>query len=177
MIVIVLNKYRPGQTLRVTRVWGFRDSWTINTWGGKLSQPYAPATFTPRRYSCNSSQGHRAAGVLKSIKNLVILWKICVDIGSSYLRYKVIVEDVHFTVIYVMNEVSDYGLSGRDHVSLGKWFPTFRRNVSTSFSSSMRIGSRSGDRNSRLHRSENMEYRRLSKSNVTLVIGNGVCNT
>jgi hypothetical protein len=54
------------------------------------------------------------------MKNSVILWKIGADIRSINLRIKVVVEDVHLTIVYVMNEVSNSGLSGCDPVFLGK---------------------------------------------------------
>jgi hypothetical protein len=54
------------------------------------------------------------------MKNPVILWKIGANIRSTYLRIKVIMEDVHLTVVYVMNKVSNSGLPGCDPVSLGK---------------------------------------------------------
>jgi hypothetical protein len=50
----------------------------------------------------------------------VILRKISADIRSAYLRKEVVVEDVHLTVVYIMNEVSNSGLPGCDPVSLDK---------------------------------------------------------
>jgi hypothetical protein len=54
------------------------------------------------------------------MKNPVILRKIGADIRSAYLRKEVVVEDVHLTIVYVINEVSNSVLPGCDPVYLDK---------------------------------------------------------
>jgi hypothetical protein len=114
--------YRPRQDLRASGIPGRSEHE-----GGKFLSPVHRPILPPRRYSwcsvllkAESNQGHSAAGDITSMKSPVILWKIGADIRSIYLRIMVVVRDVHLTVVYVMNEVSNSGLPGCDSVSLGK---------------------------------------------------------